>query len=74
MSGGTLGTIFIGLGVMLVDHWLRKLNWRKYKRGIWGGAADELEAKTLMLRAPSIKDITHTECKEYLNKIIVKNI
>ncbi|KAL6285640.1 hypothetical protein ACE6H2_010030 [Prunus campanulata] len=45
VSGGTLGTIFIGLGVMLVDHWLRKLNWRKFKRGIWGGAADELESQ-----------------------------
>ncbi|ONI15790.1 hypothetical protein PRUPE_3G061900 [Prunus persica] len=45
VSGGTLGTIFIGLGVMLVDHWLRKLNWRKFKRGIWGRAADELESQ-----------------------------
>ncbi|KAL6285642.1 hypothetical protein ACE6H2_010032 [Prunus campanulata] len=45
VSGGTLGTIFIGLGVMLVDHWLRKLNWRKFKRGIWGVAADELESQ-----------------------------
>lgn len=44
VSGGTLGTIFIGLGVMLVDHWLRKLNWRKLKRGIWGGA-DEIESQ-----------------------------
>ncbi|KAL6137584.1 hypothetical protein ACLB2K_062874 [Fragaria x ananassa] len=44
VSGGSLGTIFIGLGVMLVDHWLRKLNWRKLKRGIWGGA-DEIESQ-----------------------------
>ncbi|KAL6134497.1 hypothetical protein ACLB2K_066728 [Fragaria x ananassa] len=44
VGGGTLGTIFIGLGVMLVDHWLRKLNWRKLKRGIWGGA-DEIESQ-----------------------------
>ncbi|TQD95457.1 hypothetical protein C1H46_018942 [Malus baccata] len=35
VGGGTLGTIFVGLGVMLVDHWLRKLNWRKLKMGIW---------------------------------------
>ncbi|OMO66590.1 hypothetical protein COLO4_30481 [Corchorus olitorius] len=34
-TGATLGTAFIGLTVMLVEHWLRKLKWRKeqQKRG-----------------------------------------
>ncbi|KAI5337008.1 PREDICTED: ankyrin [Prunus dulcis] len=32
VSIGTLGTVFIGLGLMLVDHWLRKRKWRKGRR------------------------------------------
>ncbi|KAK4590755.1 hypothetical protein RGQ29_021075 [Quercus rubra] len=32
VSSGTLGASFIGLGVMLVDHWLRKRKWRKQRR------------------------------------------
>lgn len=32
VSSGTLGAIFIGLGVMLVEHWLRKLKWRKLRK------------------------------------------
>ncbi|KAL6285647.1 hypothetical protein ACE6H2_010037 [Prunus campanulata] len=32
ISIGTLGTVFIGLCVMLIDHWLRKLKWRKERR------------------------------------------
>ncbi|KAJ7963053.1 Ankyrin repeat-containing protein [Quillaja saponaria] len=32
VGGGSLGTIFIGLGVMLFEHWLRKLKWRKRRK------------------------------------------
>ncbi|XP_050382025.1 ankyrin repeat-containing protein At5g02620-like [Argentina anserina] len=32
ISIGILGTVFIGLGVMLVVHWLRKSKWRKRRR------------------------------------------
>ena len=32
VSSGTLGESFIGLGVMLVDHWLRKRKWRKQRK------------------------------------------
>nr|POE99778.1 ankyrin repeat-containing protein itn1 [Quercus suber] len=32
VSSGTLGASFIGLGVMLVDHWLRKRKWRKQRK------------------------------------------
>ncbi|BFG24436.1 hypothetical protein CerSpe_107100 [Prunus speciosa] len=32
VSIGTLGTVFIGLGLMLVGHWLRKRKWREGKR------------------------------------------
>ncbi|BFG24435.1 hypothetical protein CerSpe_107090 [Prunus speciosa] len=42
VSIGTLGTVFIGLGVMLVDHWLGKLKWRK-GRGERGVAIEDPE-------------------------------
>ena len=29
ICSGTLGSVFICLGVMLVRHWLRKLKWRR---------------------------------------------
>ena len=32
VSSGTLGATFIGLGVMLVEHRLRKLKWRKLRK------------------------------------------
>ncbi|KAL6144648.1 hypothetical protein ACLB2K_055339 [Fragaria x ananassa] len=32
VSIGSLGTAFIGLSVMLVNHWLRKSKWRKERR------------------------------------------
>ncbi|XP_015894585.3 ankyrin repeat-containing protein At5g02620 [Ziziphus jujuba] len=32
VCGGTLGIVFISLGVMLVEHWLKKLKWRKRSR------------------------------------------
>lgn len=40
LGGGSLGTIFIGLSVMLVEHWLRKSKWRKNKKENGDGAAD----------------------------------
>ncbi|XP_059441739.1 ankyrin repeat-containing protein At5g02620-like [Corylus avellana] len=36
VSCGSLGVIFIGLAVKLVEHWLRKMKWRKQTRD--GGA------------------------------------
>lgn len=41
VSGATLGIIFIGLIVLLVEHWLRKSKWRKLM-GRWGVADDEM--------------------------------
>ncbi|MED6197356.1 hypothetical protein PIB30_055771 [Stylosanthes scabra] len=32
LGGGSLGTIFIGLAVMLVEHWLRKSRWKKTRK------------------------------------------
>lgn len=32
LGGGSLGTIFIGLSVMLAEHWLRKSKWRKKRK------------------------------------------
>ncbi|MED6204831.1 hypothetical protein PIB30_012329 [Stylosanthes scabra] len=32
LGGGSLGTIFIGLAVMMVEHWLRKSKWRKTRK------------------------------------------
>ncbi|KAI4355601.1 hypothetical protein L6164_004358 [Bauhinia variegata] len=32
LGGGSLGTVFIGLGVMLVEHWLMKSKWRKTRK------------------------------------------
>ncbi|XP_061359129.1 ankyrin repeat-containing protein At5g02620-like [Gastrolobium bilobum] len=46
LGGGSLGTIFIGLGVMLVEHWLRKSKWRKTRKESGDGAAD-LERKSV---------------------------
>ncbi|RDX63986.1 Ankyrin repeat-containing protein, partial [Mucuna pruriens] len=37
---GSLGIIFIGLSVMLVEHWLRKSKWRKTRKEIGDGAED----------------------------------
>ncbi|KAL2332342.1 hypothetical protein Fmac_019923 [Flemingia macrophylla] len=39
LGGGSLTTIFIGLSVMLVEHWLRKSKWRKTKKESGDGAA-----------------------------------
>ncbi|TKY48203.1 Ankyrin repeat-containing protein [Spatholobus suberectus] len=39
LGSGSLGTIFIGLGVMLVEHWLRKWKWRKTRKERGDGAA-----------------------------------
>ena len=44
VGGATLGTIFIGLVVLLVEHWLRKLKWRKLMTR-WGLADDEIESQ-----------------------------
>lgn len=32
VSCGSLGVIFIGLSVVLVEHWLRKMKWRKLRK------------------------------------------
>ncbi|XP_027929673.1 ankyrin repeat-containing protein At5g02620-like [Vigna unguiculata] len=32
LGGGSLGTIFIGLNVMLIEHWLRKSKWKKTRK------------------------------------------
>ncbi|KAF3450709.1 hypothetical protein FNV43_RR06798 [Rhamnella rubrinervis] len=32
VSSGFLGVLFIGLGVKLVEHWLKKLKWRKRRQ------------------------------------------
>ena len=40
VGGGSLGTIFIGLSVMLVDHWLRKSRWKKTMKESVDVAAD----------------------------------
>ena len=46
VSGGSLGVIFIGLGVMLVEHWLRKMKWRKLRKDGRVGIADpDLESQ-----------------------------
>ncbi|XP_048323278.2 ankyrin repeat-containing protein At2g01680 [Ziziphus jujuba] len=45
LSGATLGVIFIGLGVLLVDHRVRKVKWRKVRIGRWGFADAELESQ-----------------------------
>lgn len=39
-GGGSLGTIFIGLSVMLVHHWLRKSRWKKTMKESVDVAAD----------------------------------
>jgi len=40
LGGGSLGTIFIGLSVMLVEHCLRKSKWRKKRKESGDGAAE----------------------------------
>ncbi|KAI4329220.1 hypothetical protein L6164_021507 [Bauhinia variegata] len=46
LSGGSLGTVFICLGVMLVEHWLRKSKWRKRRKESGeGGAYSERESQ-----------------------------
>lgn len=46
LGGGSLGTIFIGLSVMLVEHWLRKSKWRKTSKESGDGTAgSERESK-----------------------------
>ena len=32
ISGGTLGTVFLGLNVMLIEHWCRKQKWKKERK------------------------------------------
>ncbi|KAL5576946.1 hypothetical protein UlMin_018645 [Ulmus minor] len=44
VSGATLGIIFIGLGVLLVEHWSRKVKWRKLMR-TWRVADVEEESQ-----------------------------
>ncbi|XP_020227850.1 ankyrin repeat-containing protein At5g02620 [Cajanus cajan] len=39
LGGGSLATIFIGLSVMLLEHWLRKSKWRKTRNESGDGAA-----------------------------------
>lgn len=45
ISGATLGTIFIGLLVMLVEHWMRKLKWRKLRVGRWSFGDAETDSQ-----------------------------
>lgn len=40
VSGGTLGTVFIGLGTKLVDHWLTKNRWKETREGVEGVVDD----------------------------------
>jgi len=40
LVGGSLGTIFIGLSVMLVEHWLKKSKWKKTTKEAVDEAAD----------------------------------
>jgi len=40
LCGGSLGTIFIGLSVMLVKHWLKKSKWKKNRKEVVDVAAD----------------------------------
>ncbi|KAL4626059.1 hypothetical protein ACB092_05G068400 [Castanea dentata] len=43
VSSGTLGVVFIALGVLLVEHWLRKLKWRKQRKD--RGEAVDIESQ-----------------------------
>ena len=43
VSIGTLGVVFIALGVLLVEHWLRKLKWRKQRKD--RGEAVDIESQ-----------------------------
>lgn len=46
VCGGTLGLTFIGLSVMLVEHWLRKTKWQKQRKGRVEGVTDpDLESQ-----------------------------
>ena len=40
LGGGFIGTIFISLSVMLVEHWLRKSSWRKKRKESGDGTAE----------------------------------
>ncbi|KAJ1410483.1 PGG domain [Sesbania bispinosa] len=44
VGNGSLGTIFIGLSVMLVEHLLRKSKWRKKRMESGDGAAESAKA------------------------------
>ncbi|KAF3945669.1 hypothetical protein CMV_027976 [Castanea mollissima] len=43
VSSGALGVVFIALGVLLVEHWLRKLKWRKQRKD--RGEAVDIESQ-----------------------------
>lgn len=47
LGGGSLGTIFIGLNVMMVEHWLRKSKWKKTRKeeGVDVAADNEKESQ-----------------------------
>lgn len=45
VSGATLGTIFLGLIVLLVDHRVKKVQWRKLRVGRWLFADAEMESQ-----------------------------
>ncbi|KAF7814235.1 ankyrin repeat-containing protein [Senna tora] len=47
VGGGSLGTIFIGLGVILIEHWQRKSKWRKKRKegGEEGGVDSERDSQ-----------------------------
>ncbi|KOM44490.1 hypothetical protein LR48_Vigan05g209500 [Vigna angularis] len=47
LGGGSLGTVFIGLNVMLVEHWLRKSKWKKTRKeeGVDVAADNEKESQ-----------------------------
>uniref|UniRef100_A0A7N2LLU6 PGG domain-containing protein n=1 Tax=Quercus lobata TaxID=97700 RepID=A0A7N2LLU6_QUELO len=64
ISGGTIGTAFLGLTVMMVKHWNRKQKWRKERKKNGDRLADN-RMQTLhsfpILRAPTFKDITHSK-------------
>ena len=32
IGGGTIGTCFLGLTVMMIEHWIRKQKWRKERK------------------------------------------
>ena len=46
ISGGALGTVFLGLTIMLVEHWCRKKKWKKERMRI-GDALAKSRIKSL---------------------------